>query len=266
MSVIKAAGDGVVFKGDVRRFNRLSGHQVGKVYEGEAGAILALYAQNTTGVIGNSADDADFRQDGATAELTLWYSGTEPNGGAGGAAADDVFDTWELIGNTEQKSIYQHRKALKLTTAQIAFIKYAVEGTLKDPTWTTSLSGTDATVIFNHALADYDGYLLPQFVLRLTRTVGSLYSGDLDYVNVLKLLTTAQLKAAENIPQTIQIDLDTIDANLPALGTGGSLNAYFAYRWLKFPPTKTQTGRNKFNLVYEYWHAAWSSWLYDAVS
>jgi hypothetical protein len=26
----------------------------------------------------------------------------------------------------------------------------------------------------------------------------------------------------------------------------------------------SQTGINKFNLTYEYWHAAWSTFLYDS--
>jgi len=245
----------VVLQGTSRRFSRQGGHQIGYTYEGTVSAIDAAYLANA-GV----ADDMETSLDGTnnTARITLWYGGTSSES----TDQQETFDTWELVPNVETKSIYTHRKALALSTAEIAEIKNAVSAVEDDPTSTHTFSKADANAIYDHVVAGYDGFQLWQYVLRRTTTVGALYSGALNFADTFKLFTTAQVKTTELIPPGVQFDMDALDANLPSLGVGGTLASLFKYRWLKQPPHRTQTGINKFNLTYEYWHAAWSTFLY----
>jgi hypothetical protein len=256
--VIRGTSD-LVFQGNTRRFSKQSGHQTGYIYEGTTTAAETFYFSLA---IAGTADDVDMDIDGVngTSRITVWYGGTSSET----TDQEDTFDTWELVGNIETKGIYTHPKARALTTAEIAEIKNAVTAVEEDPTTTHTFAKDDATDIFNHVVAGYDGYQLPQYVLRRTTTVGALYSGKLNFEDTFKLFTTAQVKLAESIPAGIQWDMDAIDSNLPSLGTGGTLAEHFEYRWLKQPPARTQTGINKFNLTYEYWHAAWSTFLYDS--
>jgi hypothetical protein len=246
----------VVLQGTSRRFSRQGGHQIGYTYEGTVSAIDAAYLANA-GV----ADDMETSLDGTnnTARITLWYGGTSSES----TDQQETFDTWELVPNVETKSIYTHWKALDLTTTEIAGVKNAVTD-FEDQKITASPfgSGTIQDRIFNHVVAGYDGFQLWQYVLRRTTTVGALYSGALRFADTFKLFTTAQVTAAESIPAGIQWDMGALDANLPTLGVTGTLASLFKYRWLKQPPSRTQTGINKFNLTYEYWHAAWSTFLY----
>jgi hypothetical protein len=244
-----------VLQGTSRRYSKQGGHQVGYIYEGTATAIDTMYLANAS-----SADDMETSLDGTnnTARITLWYGGTSSNS----SDQQDTFDTWELVPNVETKSIYTHSKALALTTAEIAEVKNAVAAVEEDPTSEHTFAKADATSIFQHVVAGYDGFQLWQYVLRRTTTVSALYSGKLSFSDTFKLFTTAQVTTAENIPNGIQWDMTAIDSNLPTLGVGGSLASAFKYRWLKQPPSRVQTGINKFNLTYEYWHAAWSTFLY----
>jgi len=246
----------VVLQGTARRFSRQGGHQVGYIYEGTSTAIDTMYLANA-----GSADDMDTSLDGTnnTARITLWYGGTSSES----TDQQETFDTWELVPNVETKSIYTHGKALALTTAEIAEIKNAVNAIEDDPTYAHGYTtANDKGKLFLHVAAGYDGFQLWQYVLRRTTTVGALYSGALSFSDTFKLFTTAQVTAAESIPAGIQWDMSALDANLPSLGVTGTLANLFKYRWLKQPPSRTQTGINKFNLTYEYWHAAWSTFLY----
>ena len=244
----------LTFVGYSRRYNRQTGHQVGYQYEGTTDAVEAVYLTNASG-----ADDVDLTPDGPTARISFWYGGTSSES----TDQQEVTDTWELVSNLETKSIYQHVKTLALTTKEIAAVKNGVEALLEDPTAELTLPNAMQNIILDHATAGHDGFQIPQYVLRRTRTVGARYSNNLLFADTFKLHTTAQVKAAESIPTGIQFDMDAIDANLPTLGTGGGLADLFGYRWLKYPPSKVQTGWDKFNLTYEYWHAAWSTWIYD---
>lgn len=255
--VIRGSGE-LVFQGYNRRFSSTSGHQIGYIYEGTTEKCDAAYTANTAS---GGASDADMEIDGTnnTARVTFWYGGTSNET----ADQQETFDTWELVGSADTQPIYQHPKVLAWTDVQIAQVKAAVTAREQDPEAViTTFAGHQKTV-FDHVIGGYEGYQEAHWVLRRTTTVGALYSGELNFTDTFKLLTTAQVKAAESIPAGIQWDMDKIDLNVPTLGTGGTLASVFDYYWMKQPPTRTQTGVNKFNLTYEYWHGKWSTFLYE---
>lgn len=264
-----------------QRFDKAKGWSVEYEYEGSKAAIDKLVAENPTADMLDRSDDV-----GVSARCRIGFS----NGDAVvGDAEDPVFDTWELTQNDLEKSVYQHQNTFILSATEIAAVKKAAEQSLQEDNFSPDflICSTQAqraqTMLYKHVLYGYDGFLLPQYVLRRTTYVGSNYAGALDFANVYKLFTTAQVKAAESIPTTIMFDLDEIDANLPPIPAGtfmlpdgyvfpdasvvsGSNHPVFGYAWMKRSPTKTQEGPNRFALRYEYWHAAWSRWLYYGVT
>lgn len=260
-----------------QRFDKAKGWIVEYEYEGSKSAIDRLVADNPTADMLDRSDDV-----GVSARCRIGFS----NGDAVvGDAEDPVFDTWELTGNSLQKSAYQHQNTFGLTALEIGEVRNAVGSSEDNADYVPAFLTADTqakrtqTLLYKHILYGYDGYQLPQYVLRRTTYVGSNYAGTLDFTNVFKLLQTATLKTFENIPLTIMFDMDAIDASLPAIpssdfvlpvgyqypdGTTVTLSnvPVFRYAWMKQTPTKTQEGPNRFALRYEYWLAAWSRWLY----
>ena len=257
--------------------DKQKGWQVAYVYEGTRGAIDSLVANNT------AADSAEVDNDGLTSRATLVYGAADEISGT----TEPTFDTWELLGNDLEKSNYANLNTLYLTTEEVAEVKRYVDKSGDDDTYVSppflhqvTAGQMIQSMLYKHLVAGYDGFLESQYVLRRTTAVSSRYTGKAAFTDTYKILTTAQLTAAEVVPATILFSLADIDANLISFPTQTSLkydtdytfpsgrsktagDNIFKYGWLKRTPTVTQQALNKFALTYEYWHAAWSTWLYD---
>lgn len=273
-------GDGTVHLTGVHyRYDQQKGWVVDYEYAGTAGGIDALVA--TSG----DADQIDSKQDGASRTAVITYAGSDPINGNGG---EEVFDTWELLGNDIEKDAYQHPEAYRISVKGIAEVRNAVKTAEDNPDWSgfaTSETNNDvagaAEVLFIHQMHKIDGFLIPQYVLRRTSTVPTRSNVKASFTNTFKIHTTAQLKAAESIPASILFSVDEIDSHLPSVPTDefnyprtmelkdgrdkDSTMPLMKWGWLKRTPTVSQTGGNKFSLTYEYWHALWSTWLYPEV-
>lgn len=262
-------------KGIHYRYDKQRGWVVDYEYEGPATAIDSLIATAT------DAEQIESKQDGATRECIITYATSTPVDGNGD---EQVFDTWELLGNDVEKSVFQHPNTLVLDESLMAFVRNSLKRAEEDDTGTfTFVSSNNATMLFRHALNGYDGFLLSQYVLRRTSTVPSTSNVRASFTNTFKIHTTAQLKTQENIPANILFSLDQIDAHLPTAPLsswkypsdftppiGGSAKTtdtpVMKWGWLKRTPTIMQAAGNKFSLTYEYWHAAWSTWIYADVT
>lgn len=225
-------------------------------FEGLADAIDAL-AANSVG-----ADGVQARQEGITRRASITYANSE---GFNGEQTEPEFDTWELVGNDSEKSLYQHQKCKAFDNTLVAFIRQGVANSTSDGS-PTVLANADAQKLYDHLVAGYEGFELSQFVLRRTTTTSRRSTLKAIFTNTHKLFTAAQLQAAELIPAEVLFDIAQVEATAPALATGGALDGIFKYRWLKKTPTVTQQARHKFAKTYEYWFAAWSTWIYEEVT
>lgn len=230
-------------------FDKVEGWSSEHIYEGLAAEMDAFAAANL------GSDRIRSTQDGPIRRTRLITASSQI---FNGESEEPEFDVWELLGNDIEEPLWNNPKVLKFDNALLAFMRNGLEN--NDP---AVLADADAQLFYDHMLAGKTGYLTSQYVLRRTTTVSNRSTSKAVFTNVLKLHTTAQLKAAEAIPPEVLFDVDQIVANLPAIATGGPIASRFGYYWLKKTPGVSQRARRKFAKTYEYWLAAWSNWSYD---
>lgn len=170
-----------------------------------------------------------------------------------------ISTTYELLGNANQKDIWEHPKALALTEAQRTAVKTAVraESSASLTTGSDSLYLCDLILQGNGSRA----FQVSQYVYRVTHVVSGRYATQVAFSNVQKIYTTDQMLAELSPPATILFSAETIVAQHTSTVPTGYL-----YGWLKQTPTVNQIAGNKFTITNEWWLEEWSTWIYETIA
>jgi hypothetical protein len=191
-----------------------------------------------------------------------------PTGGTAGVMAS----YYELLGNVLQKDIREHPRSLELGPAVIRTIDCVLNQQV-DPNTVgpTNAAGSvpteddipsgDARTLYN-LLSQRGGnahFQVSQFVFRYTRVASSRATGLVNYSNVGKILTTAQMLEETHPPYSILSEVNNaVTANEPTIAPG------HVYGWLKQSPTVTTQAGNKLQIVGEYWLEVYSTYMYES--
>ena len=199
---------------------------------------------------------------------------SSPDSGSPDPATDYVLE-WELLGNDNERSIYDHPNSRYLGTAMLTAIKIAVKTVEDAETLDASATVTDeetnlttlatglgisainSVKLFRLLIKGTTSYVTSQYVLRRTQTVSSRAQLEYTFSNVDKIHTSAQVFADGTMPQPVQFAIATIPAPISQAG--------YEWGWLKKTPSITQTAGGRFQGTQEWWLDQWSTFLYDTV-
>ncbi len=182
-----------------------------------------------------SDDDPPF------ALLTIGFSDA-----ADGRKADDptnLLTTWTLDGQRLENDLFTHPLFKGLSEAEKRNLHDYRNH--KGDDWITSTMFPDEFLIYEMLLNGTESYLTSQFVLRRTTSVPASYSGQFATFDVNKVYTTAQLQAAEVIPNTIHFEMPDGE-------------------WFKEAPVIKQQSNGRFEIENTWLHAKeWHPSLYE---
>ena len=197
---------------------------------------------------------------------------SSPDSGSPNLANDYVLE-WELLGNDNEKSIFEHPNSRALGTTVLSSIKEGIKQVEDEPAATASeretavLNGIDdlcfdlnvdaaaADALFALLIKGATSYVTSQYVLRRTQTVSSRAQLEYTFSNVDKIHTSAQVFADGTMPQPVQFAIATIPA--PAAQDG------YQWGWLKKTPSITQAAGGRFQGTQEWWLDQWTTFLYE---
>ncbi len=239
---------------DVRRTHHpVDGYRTVFTYEGLARDIAALeYYFRRLGA------QVEFNQNSPVATLEAIFS--SPQDGT----KEEPVNAWELLGNNIQNKSTQHPTfmAYAADTQQNIlreYQRYLTWQNANDKTKFTVALASDQKEFWRLMVLGQDVFYHGQYVLRHTQTVSREYQLKLAHVGIMKIWTTAQVKAAEvSMTDAIEYSVDQIESEKPAEQTG------FESGWLKQTPTITERAGNKIEVTQEWWFDNWST-LYYAV-
>lgn len=215
-----------------------------------------------------SSYSAEVEAIGAKHVLTV-SSPDDPTGGTGGL----VSTTYEVLGNSPQKDLREHPKALALygggqaaadAMRRITVALYADEKDRAKYEAPIIANGGDELILYLH-FKQRNGsasFQISQFVYRVSAIVSNTATYGVAYSNNSKLYTTAQVLAETKPPTGILASVvDAAEKNTPA-----SIPIGYAWTWLKQSPTVTTEAGFKVRVTLEYWLELWSTWIYPAAS
>jgi len=240
------------------RKNGLQGFDSAQVYRGTHAECAAMMASATAA---GAVEILEWEQEGAISTITI------RSGNAQDGSGEVPFDTFELVANHSQEDISKARAFTELTVDQVGQVTAAVaskqSGTQPTFTgWIPAMADLYALLIAKHT-----SYYDAQWVFRKTRWLSQYGALKADLTNSFKIFTTAQLEAAEPMPNGTRFALATVDANFPTVVYTPQLSGLFFHGWLKFPGTVNQAGRaNKVQSTNEYWLGNWALSAYAKVA
>ena len=259
---MSAIGTNLVQSG-FRIIKTKEGKRYVRVFEGTADAV--------NGLISSLGADQEYEIDDDRAPLYA-VTITTPDIDDTTSNEEEAF-LWELAGNDAQKSIFEHTKSLALTSKVLGVIRSSVAAVeaaepadaagvystaTGDITTAAGVLQADALSLFDFLLNNQDSYLDPQYVLKLTRTVGSRFSPTAADNKVFRLYTTGEVLSEANtqatpVPSRLQAKVNAIPART---STG------YLWSWLKKPSTETQIAGGRIQITTEYVLELWATYFY----
>lgn len=243
-----------------RAWDPRTGGQFVMRWRGPSDELAVLYDQY---IAAGAKAQLDPSQEGGYGLLTvtLGAEATQP-------LDQPLTNRWKLVPNDLEKSIWQHPKvkaAFPGAGASVfAGLRKAVEDVLANEVVTDGVTSVQVTLDTVKALyaSEYPGapeliehlveelallsesFPVSQFVLLNVLIIASNSSIKATWENVGKIYSTAELKAAESIPDNVQFDMP---------------EGY----WLKRAPLVDDGPDGKWVITRQWWHADAYSWFYD---
>jgi hypothetical protein len=271
-------------------WDKAAGFNFTKEFEGETQAVRGLFGRY---VRDGGASSIRFEPEGATAKLFVNYAKDV----WGGAATETPVEVWELDGNDQEYSLWEHPsiKAVDFTTT--ANEKYRNEikkqleqevatddaGDAIEPAFLTDGScPADLKTIYRHLQKEQDSFQRPQYTLRHSFTFSQGYNYGATVIqrafgNVNRIVTPAQLLSNATIGEpSLDAAMSTSLANVHiySVPTGVSTSTYqqtidgitHQWGWLKGAPKIISEGRRKVTVTQEWKLELWSTWVYAIAS
>lgn len=276
-------------------FDPKNGFSTQYVYKGTAqGALKFASALTSLGLKWEAEND------GPVTTLTHFNNAVDPEGNV---SNEQPKDSWQLLGNELQKSIYEHPALLYAntlltgTTWSLPYIlRYNTQGALQaasnlqpyppsplPSTYTEdqavawdlwnglgSARGNSSVQPFYNVfqdllIKDQDHYALAQYVLRHTQTVSDQYGGSITDANPEFIYTTAQM-IAECTDGSLSYRLPTrMIAKINSIPAPNPVGGYL-WGWRKLPSTEITTANRKVEITTDYCLEQWNIGLYKVVA
>lgn len=178
---------------------------------------------------------------------------------------------WEVLGNDAQKDIYEHPQTLYWAgqaggDTDIRTIREAMQNPIPDTS--PAITNTQLTSLYNLLLRGTTHFLSAQYALRLTKTVGSRYLGEVSEDGVLRIYTSQQIIAEQaGWPMTARIQARALalqDTYPPYIVYSTPANPQgYTWGWLRKPTTETEVAGGKVQIQTEWWLELWSLYVYS---
>jgi hypothetical protein len=272
-------------------WDKAAGFNFTKEFEGETKAVRGLFGRY---VREGGASSIRFEPDGATAKLYVNYA---KDIWGGGDVTESPVEVWELDGNDQEYSLWEHPaiRAVDFTTE--ANEKYRNEikkqleqevatdddGDAIEPAFIDDGScPADLKYLYRHLEKEQDSFQRPQYTLRHTFTFSQGYNYGATVIqrafgNVNNIVTASQMLTNSSIGES------TLDAAM--ITTLSSVHTYsrptgvdasthqqtidgtaHQWGWLKCAPKIISEGRRKVTISQEWKLELWSTWVYDIAS
>lgn len=271
-------------------WDKAAGFNFTKEFEGETKAVRGLFGRY---VREGGANSIRFEPDGATAKLYVNYAKDV----WGGGVTESPVEVWELDGNDQEYSLWEHPaiRAVDFTTE--ANEKYRNEikkqleqevatdddGDAIEPAFIDDGScPADLKYLYRHLEKEQDSFQRPQYTLRHTFTFSQGYNYGATVIqrafgNVNNIVTASQMLTNSSIGEsTLDAAMITTLSNVHTYSrpTGVDASTHqqeidgidHQWGWLKCAPKIISEGRRKVTVSQEWKLELWSTWVYDIAS
>jgi len=272
-------------------WDKAAGFNFTKEFEGETKAVRGLFGRY---VREGGASSIRFEPDGATAKLYVNYA---KDIWGGGGVTESPVEVWELDGNDQEYSLWEHPaiRAVDFTTE--ANEKYRNEikkqleqevatdddGDAIEPAFIDDGScPADLKCLYRHLEKEQDSFQRPQYTLRHTFTFSQGYNYGATVIqrafgNVNNIVTASQMLTNSSIGEsTLDAAMITTLSNVHTYSrpTGVDASTHqqeidgidHQWGWLKCAPRVISEGRRKVTVSQEWKLELWSTWVYDIAS
>jgi len=272
-------------------WDKSAGFNFTKEFEGETTAVRGLFGRY---VRDGGANSIRFEPDGATAKLFVNYA-KDVWGGSG--VAETPVEVWELDGNDQEYSLWEHPaiRAVSLTTEANEKYKNEIKKQLEqevatdadgfaiEPAFIDDVScPADLKYLYRHLEKEQDSFQRPQYTLRHTFTFSQGYNYAATVIqrafgNVNRIVTPAQLLSNATIGEpSLDAAMSTSLANIHIYSVPTGVNTstgqqtiddiVHQWGWLKCAPKVISEGRRKVTVSQEWKLELWSTWVYSIAS
>jgi len=272
-------------------WDKAAGFNFTKEFEGETTAVRGLFGRY---VRDGGANSIRFEPDGATAKLFVNYA-KDVWGGSG--VAETPVEVWELDGNDQEYSLWEHPaiRAVSLTTEANEKYKNEIKKQLEqevatdadgfaiEPAFIDDVScPADLKYLYRHLEKEQDSFQRPQYTLRHTFTFSQGYNYAATVIqrafgNVNRIVTPAQLLSNATIGEpSLDAAMSTSLANIHIYSVPTGVNTstgqqtiddiVHQWGWLKCAPKVISEGRRKVTVSQEWKLELWSTWVYSIAS
>jgi hypothetical protein len=203
-----------------------------------------------------------------------------PNAAEG---ANDVTDTWQIVGNEISESVYANPivKA-KVSSIDRKVIRCAIKNNIslsdaaeklgeEDAAFYDEPTSSTALMFYEELVKGQDSYNVGQYVLRHTTNAPANSTANISDVNVEKIYTTAQLISevtdsglwVNPIPNRLYAKIMAIE---PMQAQNDDESEFYLWGWKKSPSTETVTPSNRVEIATEYTLYLWSLLRYGVAA
>lgn len=261
-------GTNLVLKSQKIAYSKEQGFRTVTEYEGTIAAVRA-FAFQLNATVSWDIDDSDAPK----ATLTI----SAPFLEAGNQVVEQPVDTWELVGNSQARDIYEHPNSLSLGAKMLSAIKASVQkvqggnsisesnasyetaiNTSTGLPWLAGVLGVSSVKtleLFDLILKGTTSYQISQFVLRYTRVVGSTSAVTVACAYTEYVYQIANINNEAPIPLGLSVAIGQIPA-IPA-------RTNYTAGWLKQAPTSRALANGKVEITTEWWLENWSNYIYS---
>lgn len=272
-------------------WDKNSGFNFTKEFEGETTAVRGLFGRY---VRDGGASNIRFEPDGATAKLYVNYQ-KDVWGGSG--VSETPVEIWELDGNDQEYSLWEHPaiRAVNLTTEANEKYKNEIKKQLEQEVATDADGNaiepafiddgscpSDLKNLYRHLEKEQDSFQRPQYTLRHTFTFSQNYNYAATVIqrafgNVNNIVTAGQLLGDATIGEpTLDAAMSTTLSNVHIYSRPAGVDASshqqlidditHQWGWLKCAPRIISEGRRKVTITQEWKLELWSTWVYSIAS
>lgn len=205
----------------------------------------------------------------SSAKSVLVATATGPENGQPEVATD----TWQIVGNELQKSLFEHPASLAIEAAwpgTLGIVKRDVESynrgePLAAPAPNVAAVAAGAGKLFALLQRGTTHFGFAQYVLKHTTNASVAYDKNVSDTNVEKIYTTAQLLVEAQsatlwsfpLPGRLSAKINAIQAPTPVTD--------YLWGWRKVPSTETTAANNRIEITTEYVLEQWSTFIYGIV-
>ncbi len=271
-------------------WDKAAGFNFTKEFEGETTAVRGLFGRY---VREGGANSIRFEPDGATAKLYVNYAKDV----WGGTTTETPVEVWELDGNDQEYSLWEHptihavdftdsdnekyRNEIKKQLAQE--VPVDVSGNVEELDFIGDAScPSSLKYLYRHLEKEQDSFQRPQYTLRHTFTFSQGYNYGATVIqrafgNVNNIVTASQMLTNSSIGEsTLDAAMITTLSNVHTYSrpTGVDSGTHqqtidgtaHQWGWLKCAPKIISEGRRKVTISQEWKLELWSTWVYDIAS